>query len=284
MLDRAAATRWTRIAQGGAVGALALSAAAVMVTLPGQRAELPPAVAVIPVATVPGAGAAPTQTERPDGTSAGKRLGKISNKPTPAIVPEELPKGDDHPPPPPAADITYHGIVTIGPKAMGLIKHNTKQRFVKIGDKVGDEKVEEITPDHLRLGATHIINLAERAGDATARLRSTNPGLAQTIAPRPETDPAFIAAMIAAKKAKNTGTAPPYVPLEEVPMWRKMRAQLILSGQYAMQEELDEIAYKHMQENRDRLKADPVLTSEEQDAENAFNDKMGRGEGGKEKK
>lgn len=282
MLDRTAATRWTRIAQVGAVAAVALSAAAVVVSLPGQKPQLPPEVVVIPAAVQPTGAPVSDQASKPDGASAGRRMTLIANNPTPAkVIEDDTPPPP--PPPPPAADITYHGIVTMGSKAMGLIKHNAKQRFVKVGDKVGDEKVEEIKPEHVRLGESHIISLAERAGDSTARLRATNPGLAQTLAPRPANDPAMVAAMIAAKKAKEGGTAPPFVPMEDVPMWRRMRAQMILSGEYGMQGDLDEIAYKHMQENRDKLKIDPVMTAEELDAENAYNDKMGRVEGGKEK-
>ncbi|MFO0830237.1 MAG: hypothetical protein U0637_00200 [Phycisphaerales bacterium] len=285
MLDRTAATRWTRIAQVGAVGAVALSAAAVVVSLPGQKDEHPPKALEVTIPAPPAGAGGPTQAppEHADGYSAGVRMLKISNPPA-AAKPPDTPPAPVTPVPQAAADITYHGIVTIGPRAMGLIKHNGKQRFVKLQDKVGDEHVEEITPEFVRLGAAHIIHLAERSGDTTARLRAAG-AFAQVTAPAPQApdEKAMLEAVLAAKRARASGLAPAYVADEDIPMWRRMRAQLIISGKYEMQEGLDEIAYKQMQENRDKLKGQPLMTPEEQDAENAYNDKVGRSDGGKEK-
>ncbi len=281
MLDRTAATRWTRVAQVGAVGALALSAAAVVVSLPGGKPEHPPEVSIIPVSAPPTGVAVPEATAKPDGTAAGTRLGRISNKPTPAAPPEVAP-----PPPgpvtPPPADITYHGIVTIGTRSMALLKHNGTQRFVKLGDKVGEEPVEEIKPEHVRLGPAHLIPLADRSGSAVSRLQSVNPGYAQTTAPRPDAN-ALRAAKLASMQAKENGIAPPFVPMEDVPMWRRMRAQLVLSGEYNMQDSLDEIAMKVLGERRDEFKANPNMTPEEEDAERAYLEKQGRGIPGGEK-
>ena len=63
-------------------------------------------------------------------------------------------------------------------------------------------------------------------------------------------------------------------------MWRRMRAQLILSGEHEMNADLDEIAYKMMADRRDELKGSPGMTAEELDAENALFDKQGRGGAG----
>jgi hypothetical protein len=276
MLDRTAATRLTRIAQVGAVGAVALSAAAVVVTLPGQKVEHPPEAVVIPAPEVKDTPAATVVVAKADGRSTGTRMARIANKPAPAVVIPPDPPPVDPAPPPVVVDITYHGIVTIGDRALALLKHNAKQRFVKIGDKVGEEAVEEIRVEHVRLGAAHIIPLAERAGGATSRLQNA-PGMpagamAHTLAP----SPVMMDDAIAEKMARfGNGGAPAYVPPEDVAIWRRMRAQMVLSGEHGWDSSLDETAYKLMQDRREKLQAEG-MTPQEYEAEQAYFEKSGQ--------
>jgi hypothetical protein len=272
MIDRGSASRLTRLAQGGAVGALALSAVAAFVALPGGSPPAAPTSMEIPPPVIK-EDRTDTPAARIDGAHTGARISLVSNTPKPPVVEPVKPPDPEVAPPAPVSDITYHGIVSMGSKSMGLIKFNGKQRFVRVGDKVDNQPVEEVVPEHVRLGPSRIIPLADRTGGVVSRFQNAGPVMATMNMSQDVMNMVTSKAQMAA--AIKGGMVPPYVPRDDAMLWRKNRARLILSGQHNLADNLDELAAKTLDDLRSEYKGDAPLTADELDAEMHYLSKQG---------
>lgn len=179
-IDRRTASTQAKVAQA-AFGVVALGAGALAVVgLPGEPAATPPEALVIAVVQPPApAGGIEALTGPVDGTALSARLASLGNSPrTPQEVTIESVEAP--PPPPPTFEVRYIGVVSIGPRYMGIIIDNSRQRVVKVGDSVADgSKVIGVTPDELTLEDSakkqRSIPMADRSGESFSRAVAAAP-------------------------------------------------------------------------------------------------------------
>lgn len=275
----------TMLAQAGlGVGALALGG----VVFAGYKTQ-PPADAAseikAPEVKLP-EGADPTASKpavRLDSVGTASRFGRVANSPKP--VPVAPPVEQQVQQPVAQETLSYHGIANIGNKPLGLVRVNGKQKFVSLGAVVsGDERALEIDPVFIRVGATdpgRRIELAQRAGGSVTlgTVSSQTPSVdpnemmrrRQMEMMRAERTPGAlgVSPMRAAKDV------PEYIQDADINLFRKVRSRVLNDPQYAGQGDMNELAAKLMEDERqaqeDRAaKGLPLeLTPEEQQIEAA---------------
>lgn len=274
-LDRSAAIGRTKTAR---LAALALGTAAVLVAVIGLPGIRLPQQKPLEIST--GDAALPTTeptVARPNvnvGAMA-ERFAMVNNRP---VVPtSEAPVIDagkpvEPPPPPPPAEVArFLGVVDMMKTKMALISRDDKQSFVKVGDKIGEHTVHQITAEHMILmaGGEHTtINITPKGEDmvthATSAAAATNPfGNAANARQRQPQNPnaAVINAQLAARGAKgnaravtqpqmnnNNNNSFPYAHIMADPQRRQrfteLQAKLRNTGEYKSSMELDEAAAK----------------------------------------
>lgn len=284
VMDRASASKMTMLAQAGlGVGALALGG----VVFAGYRTQ-PPADAAseikAPEVKLPeetGPAGAKTAT-RLDSAGTASRFARVANspKPVPVAPPVEQPQQQ----PVVQESLTYHGIASIGSRALGLVRVNGRQKFVSLGGVVsGDEKALEIDAAFIRVGASEPgrrIELAARAGGSVTL---------GTVSSTSSMDPSELMRqrqmeMMQASRMNGAMGVGPMRAIKDVPeyindadvnLFRKARTRVLNDPQYAGQGDPNDIAAKLMEEERQMLeeraaKGLPVeLTPEEQQIEAA---------------
>lgn len=291
-MNRSQAISLTHVAQGAlAVGAVALGAVA-FVGLPTEPPQAPPEEVVLPPVEQTTAAAEPAAAPLNGAEREGlaRRMGRISNAPRKpeAVAAEPTPPETA---PAPVELVTYHGMLDSPRRRLALIKDNGTQRFVAMSDKVGDLMVEVIEADHIRLGPSKVIPLADRNGGAVSLGVADSTG---DVAARRRFDdaarPSPLASMGAAgrpQKAVNRkggASIPAGLSPEDLPLWRKTRAQMLASGEYKAGPDLNEMAMKMMEERREELRGGALeLTPDEAARELEFERQFPQDEaGGKE--
>ncbi len=187
-IDRSKARGLTRGAQIGFGVLLAGAAAVAYVGLPAVRQptekELtPPAPPALTTEVRQAHGEA-----EPGGVSA--RLLKVSNHPqapsaTSSSAPDE--KVETSPPPAgPRSDPKYLGMANVGSMRLALLSADGKQRFAKVGTRLGGDEVVGVEGDAITLrgeGGERRIALESRTGESVTRLRASpaTPGPASVV-------------------------------------------------------------------------------------------------------
>ena len=273
-LDRSAAIGRTKTAR---LAALALGTAAVLVAVIGLPGIGLPQQTPLDIATGDAALPATEPTVARPNVNVGamaERFAMVNNRP---VVPTSEPtvidagKPVEPPPPPPPAEVArFLGVVDMMKTKRALIAREDKQSFVKVGDKIGEHTVHQITTEHLVLmaGGEHTtINITPKGEDmvthASSTAAATNPfgNAANARQRQPQNPNAAINAQLAARGAKgNPNTARvmpqpqmnnnsfPYAHIMADPQRRQrfteLQAKLRNSGEYKSSMELDEAAAK----------------------------------------
>ena len=276
-IDRGSAGRRTTTARAVAVTLGVIAAGVLLIDLPGLG---------LPEAKVPSLDegetpevAAPEVAGRPDIDFAGiaQRLSMVGNKPA---VPKVEPATEVATTPPaqpaaPAEEARYLGVVAMGSSRMALVVKDSKQRFVKVGDQLGELTVREIRDASITLegpGGRSVIDLAPKGAEVVTHT-SGAPGAAggnpAAFAGNPAA--AAMAARTAAMRAQPGGSkvAPPRpapqmpgnfqaTPMSNFPhiqadparrqRFAELQAKLRNSGEYKSQVDIDEAAAKLTEE------------------------------------
>lgn len=252
-----------------------VAAGVLLIDLPGLS---------LPEATVPSleGGAAPEvespAAARPDIDFAGiaERLSMVGNRPAVPKVetaPSEGSKAPEPAPAPEAEAARYLGVVAMGKARMALVVQDSKQRFVKVGDVLGELTVREIRDESITLegaaGRTVIDLAAKGAEVVTQAAGGGGGGAAAPFAGNPAA--AAMAARTAAMRAQPGASKmtpprpPPQMPgnfqaspvasfphIQADPARRQrfaeLQAKLRSSGEYKTQTDIDEAAAKLTEE------------------------------------
>ncbi|HLP86175.1 MAG TPA: hypothetical protein VK157_17615 [Phycisphaerales bacterium] len=285
-MDRASASKMTMLAQAGlGVGVLALGGV-VFAGLKTAPAEDAGSEITVPEVKLPESVTNPTAKSnvRVDSGGTANRFGRVANSPKPVVVaPAEEPKTVQ---PVQQETLTYHGIANIGPRALGLVRVNGKQKFVSVGSVVsGDEKALEIAAEFIRVGANEPgrrIDLAAKAGGSVTLGTVSSVPVATAMDPserlrmqQMERMRNMTPSMFSGEPMRAAKDVPEYIADADIPLFRKVRSRVLNDPRYAGQGDPNEIATKLMEDERalqeDRAaKGLPVeLTPEEEQSEAA---------------
>ncbi|MEY3231251.1 MAG: hypothetical protein RL689_1340 [Planctomycetota bacterium] len=276
-IDRGSAGRRTTTARAVAVTLGVIAAGVLLIDLPGLG--LPEATAPSLDAGATPEAAAPQAVGRPDIDFAGiaQRLSMVGNKPSvPKVdVPTEVATTQPATPAAPAEEARYLGVVAMGSARMALVVKDSKQRFVKVGDQLGELTVRDIRDESITLegpGGRSVIDLAPKGADVVTQAAgatggSGNPAAAFAGNPAAAAMAARTAAMRAQPGApKVTPPRPaPQMPgnFQATPMsnfphiqadparrqrFAELQAKLRSSGEYKSQVDIDEAAAKLTEE------------------------------------
>lgn len=271
-IGREQAATWTRAVQIGTIVLFALAIA--LLVLGRGRAEAPPE-GGLKVAV-----AGPVEQPRPlerevdlvDRTAVASRMALISNRPTPPapVAPAATPNAVT---PAAAAEAKFLGLARMGGRSMALISVAGKQRFVGVGDKVGDWTVESVGENEVLMkgqgaGEAKSLVLAERVGDSFARTRAVASPVATPVA-TPLNATGFPAARGAGGRGYNPNI-PETIPTEHAARFERIRRRLALEGRAGANngDELNEVAAKELElELIERQRAEQEGTLEKWEAE-----------------
>ncbi len=276
-IDRGSAGRRTTTARAVAVTLGVIAAGVLLIDLPGLG--LPEATAPSLDADATPEAAAPQVAGRPDIDFAGiaQRLSMVGNKPSvPKVdVPTEVATTQPATPAAPAEEARYLGVVAMGSARMALVVKDSKQRFVKVGDQLGELTVRAIRDESITLegpGGRSVIELAPKGADVVTQAAGATGGaggMPTAFAGNPAA--AAMAARTAAMRAQPGGpkvTPPrpaPQMPgnFQAAPMsnfphiqadparrqrFAELQAKLRSSGEYKSQVDIDEAAAKLTEE------------------------------------
>ena len=273
-IDRGSAGRRTTTARAVAVTLGVVAAGVLLVDLPGL--SLPEAkVPSLDDATAPEVDA-PEVTTRPTIDFAGiaERLAMVGNTPSVPKVEAAPAEGSKAPEPtatPAAAAARYLGVVAMGSTRMALVVQDSKQRFVKVGDQLGESTVREIRDESITLegsGGRSVIDLAPKGAEVVTQAAGAGGGGAP-FAGNPAA--AAMAARTAAMRAQpGAAKATPPRPAPQMPgnfqaspvtsfphiqadparrqRFAELQAKLRSSGEYKTQTDIDEAAAKLTEE------------------------------------
>jgi hypothetical protein len=287
-LDRARLVSRTRALQVGAGALLCAGVAIAMVGLPFMSAPPAPVIDIGPEVIGP--------TVRPevksinanvDFDAIAQRLSMISNRPTVPVVEPVVVAGEPKVVEAPAVVVVdlgkFLGTVQLGNLTMGLISKEEKQTFVKVGDKVGEHTVTNISPKEITLagpaGVDTTLELAPKGGDMVTHAAAGAGGGGGGVSPfgnRQQTprgvpgamNPAMMAAQRASvagrvaqlnkgttftpASAMNAGGMQNYQNIMADPARRarfaEIQNKLRSSGEYKSQTDVDEAAAKMTEE------------------------------------
>jgi hypothetical protein len=174
-LDKSRAVSITRLAQGGFVLLACGAAATAYLGLPMAQ---PPTVKDFTVlSTEPVEVPKVAQVIPVDFAGSASRLGRLANAPRPvqsAAPVDSTPTSDEPKTPAGLSDIKYLGFANVGEMRLALLNVNARQRFVREGQVLDSERVQQIGPDFVLLtheGGERRISLQERSGERITRLR-----------------------------------------------------------------------------------------------------------------
>jgi hypothetical protein len=171
--DRKAASGQALAAQGAFAVLILAGLGVAAVGVPGLGSDVPPTAVTLPEVAPPaprkGLG---VQTRPVDQDAVAARMQLISNRPV-----QPAPAGGSstptETPPAPPAQTKYLGAVAFGATYMGLISHDSKQRFVRVGQTLADgSRVVEITPERLVTegpNGRQVYEVGQRTGDILTR-------------------------------------------------------------------------------------------------------------------
>lgn len=147
VIDSQQAGRQALVAQAACVLAVLAGLGVAAVGLPGGVDPTPPSSLTLPEVAVTPAGSGQASATRPvDEAGIEARLARFSNAPR-VTSPVVVNTNDGQPAPATAAETKYLGPVGLGSRMLALMTIQGRQRFVKVGDALGDEShVVEITP------------------------------------------------------------------------------------------------------------------------------------------
>lgn len=273
-IDRGSAGRRTTTARAIAVTLGAVAIAMLLVDLPGltlPKASVPTLESAKP-ADVP----VPETVARPDVDFAGiaERLSMIGNKPA---VPKVEPVPSEGAKTPDASHAAteaarYLGVVAMGSTRMALVVKDSKQSFVKVGDRLGELSVREIRDDSITLegpGGRTVIDLAPKGAEVVTHAGAAPGGAGTPFAGNPAA--AAMAARAAAMRAQpGAAKGVPPRPQPQMPgnfqatavttfphiqadparrqRFAELQAKLKGSGEYKTQTDIDEAAAKLTEE------------------------------------
>lgn len=182
-MDRGKARTYSHVAQAGLVVAAGAALTVAALGLPFLRAPGDPKSLTLPTVDLP---QAPKTADDPakapvDFSAVAQRLVLVSNSPRlPDATPTDTPAPTDSPPTTPQGNQTrFLGVATIGTVRVALVHDGTRQRFVRLGDHIGDDTVIAITDTKITLrGPTgeRDLDLAPRTGPIVTKVAARVPG------------------------------------------------------------------------------------------------------------
>lgn len=165
-----------RVAQAGAAVMLVAGIGVAAVGIPLLAKTPEPDVLVLPVVELP---QPPSRADDPsrsrvDAGGLAARMGMVSNSPKAPDVPvtQGTDTTDTTTAPPAPVETRFLGTAKIGGVVLALVHDGAKQRFVKIGDTVGEDEIVEITAEFIRVRRGEVertIDMATRGGEIYSR-------------------------------------------------------------------------------------------------------------------
>lgn len=209
VIDSQQAGRQALVAQAACALAVLAGLGVAAVGLPGGVDPTPPSSLTLPEVAVTPTGSGHAATTRPvDEAGIDARLARFSNAPR-VTTPVVVNAGDGQPAPAAAAETKYLGPVGLGSRMLALMSVHGRQRFVKVGDALGDEShVVKVTPTEVVTdgpAGRKTYELASRTGQVLTRATpgAGIKGMPRTTAP-PAPLPPVTAAAVNSALAGNT--------------------------------------------------------------------------------
>jgi hypothetical protein len=199
VIDSQQAGRQALVAQAACGLAVLAGLGVAAVGLPGGVDPTPPSSLTLPeVAVTPAGPGQTTAAHAVDEAGIDARLARFSNAPR-ITTPVVLNANDGQPAPASAAQTKYLGPVGLGARMLALMSVQGRQRFVKVGDALGDEShVMEITPTEVVTDGPAGRKAYELAGRTGQVLTRATPGAGMKGAARTATPPAPVPPITAA--------------------------------------------------------------------------------------
>lgn len=272
-IDRQSTASRTKMAQAGAVLAIAAGGALAILGLPGLKADGLPELEPIPVLQPPKA--ADDSSKEPQLALGGvaERLALVRNRP---VKPVEVPPPTTETPPPEVApiptdtqDVRYLGSADMGALKLALLFKAEQQHWVALGGKLGDDTVKEISATQITLEnssgqrtidiAPRVTELFTRANTGQAAANPFNPSGNRAVKPQANRTPT--PNQLGLRGARGGGRATPapmptslsmggnYQHIFNDPMkasrFEQIKAKLREGGEYQGEGELNEAAAKY---------------------------------------
>lgn len=253
--DKAAALKFTRVAQ--VLFVVAGGAAAAVVFMGGPRSSASSPNSYKPKDPIVSLPSEKTAADL-DIAGAAARFAMIGNAPRPVPPPEpskppegtgqieEPPKADVPKGPDPSDPVQYFGPVRLGARTLALLSIHGKQRFAALNESTDDGVVTEITSEHVTLSLRDIERKVERAAKTTDVLtKVTGVGAPKGMMPRTAAIGQIRPAMPTAPQPMVQPIQPPIVqtnPTDPAARYDDIRTRLKSTGMYQNDEELTSAA------------------------------------------
>ena len=278
-IDRGSAGRRTTTARGVAAALGVVAVAVLMIDLPGlglPEAKVPSLEPAAPEAEAQAAASGPGI----DFAGIAERLSMVGNRPSVPKVEPVVTEGPKAPEPAPVEAVAeatrFLGVVAMGSVRMALVVSDSKQRFLKVGDQLGELTLRQIRDDSITLegpGGRSVVDLAPKGTEIVTRAAGGGAGGGGggggPFAGNPAA--AAMAARTAAMRTQsNTAKLtpprpPPQMPgnFQAMPMsnfphiqadparrqrFAELQAKLRGTGEYKSQTDIDEAAAKMTEE------------------------------------